>query len=195
MPNIGDILAIIAYKGFYTISAPLYRNRYTKMIKGYLRLVVMNALSDRKLSGYELKKQIEKNTGTWKPSYASIYPLLEKLLSEGLASYKAEGRSKVYYLTSEGKKKLPEMNKGKNTLADSMNEAVNAFGKIIDPKEKEFITEVFNSIRQGKLPFSEFNPELGEFRAAVFNAHSKGKDKKKVKSILKKAIGEIRSIK
>ena len=34
------------------------------MMAGYLRLIVMKTLLNRKLSGYDLIKQIEKDTGT-----------------------------------------------------------------------------------------------------------------------------------
>ncbi|MBI2653024.1 helix-turn-helix transcriptional regulator, partial [Candidatus Woesearchaeota archaeon] len=54
------------------------------MMAGYLRLIVMKTLANRRLSGYDLIKQIEKDTGTWKPSFGSIYPLLKKLLKERL---------------------------------------------------------------------------------------------------------------
>ena len=69
------------------------------MMSGYLRLIVMKTLANRRLSGYDLIKEIESNTGTWKPSFGSIYPLLEKLLKEKLVDFKVEGRKKAYFLT------------------------------------------------------------------------------------------------
>ena len=66
------------------------------MMSGYLRLIVMKTLANKKLSGYDLTKQIEKDTGTWKPSFGSIYPLLEKLLKEKLVDVEIEGRRKLY---------------------------------------------------------------------------------------------------
>lgn len=70
------------------------------MMSGYLRHIVMRTLAGGKLSGYGLTKAIEKSTGTWKPSFGSIYPLLEKLLKEKLVDFEVEGRKKVYFLTS-----------------------------------------------------------------------------------------------
>ena len=164
------------------------------MMAGYLRLIVMKTLSNRKLSGYDLTKQIEKDTGTWKPSFGSIYPLLEKLLKEKLVEVEIQGRKKLYFLTKEGKKHLNIIDKSKNTLVDKLIATWNAFGKITDRREMSFMLEVFNSLKKGQLPFKELNPELNEFRATIFELYSTGKDRKKVKSVLKETIKKLKRI-
>ena len=164
-------------------------------MKGYLRLMVMKTLSDRKLSGYDLTKEIEKQTGTWKPSYGSIYPLLDKLLKERFVKVKAEGRKKIYYLTKEGKKNLSIIDNTKNILADKLIAHWKAFGKITDKKETEFMLEVFNSLKKGQIPFKELNPELHDFKTVIFDLYSKDKDTKKIKSIIREAIIKLRNIK
>ena len=165
------------------------------MMAGYLRLIVMKTLLNRKLSGYDLIKQIEKDTGTWKPSFGSIYPLLEKLLKEKLVEVEVSGRRKLYFLTKEGKKHLSIIDKSKNTLVDKLIATWNAFGKITDRREMNFMLEVFNSIKKGQLPFKEFNPELNEFRATIFELYSTGKDRKKVKTVLRNTLKKLRAIK
>lgn len=162
---------------------------------GYLRLIVMKTLANRRLSGYDLTKQIEKDTGTWKPSFGSIYPLLEKLLKEKLVEVEAQGRKKVYFLTAEGKRHLQAIDKSKNTLVDGLIAAWKAFGKITDRREMEFMLEIFNSLKKGQLPFKELNPELNEFRATIFELYTSGRDKKKMKSILKGTVKKLRAIK
>ena len=164
------------------------------MMTGYLRLIVMKTLSNKKLSGYGLIKQIEKDTGTWKPSFGSIYPLLDKLLKEKLVQVEAQGRKKVYSLTNEGKKHLVLIDKSKNELVDKLIATWNAFGKITDKREMNFMLEVFNSIKKGQLPFKELNPELNQFRANVFEAYSSGKDRKKIKSVLSETVKKLKSI-
>lgn len=164
-------------------------------MKGYLRLIVMKTLTGGKLSGYSLIKQIEKNTGTWKPSFGSIYPLLEKLLNERLVDVEAQGRKKVYFLTREGKKHLVVIDRTKDTLIDKLIATWNAFGRITDKREMGFMLEVFNSIKKGQLPFKELNPELNEFRATIFELYSKGTEPKKIKTILKSTIRKLKSIK
>ena len=165
------------------------------MMAGYLRLIVMKTLSNKKLSGYELIKQIEKDTGTWKPSFGSIYPLLEKLLKEKLVDFKVHGRKKLYFLTNEGKKQLVIIDKSKNTLVDRLIATWNAFGRITDRREMSFMLEVLNSLKKGQLPFKELNPELNEFRATIFELYSAKKDSKKIKSVLKGTIKKLKSIK
>lgn len=162
---------------------------------GYLRLIVMKTLANRKLSGYALIKQIEKDTGTWKPSFGSIYPLLEKLLKEELVEVEVQGRKKLYFLTQEGKKHLGIIDKSKNTLVDKLIATWNAFGKITDKREMGFMLEIFNSLKKGQLPFKEFNPELNEFRATIFELYTTGKDRKKIKSVLKQAVKKLKAIK
>ena len=164
------------------------------MMAGYLRLIVMKTLSNRKLSGYDLIKQIEKDTGTWKPSFGSIYPLLEKLLKEKLVEVEVQGRKKLYFLTNEGKKYLGVINKSKNTLVDRLIATWNAFGKITDRREVGFMLEIFNSLKKGQLPFKELNPELNQFRATIFELYSKGKDRKKIKVVLRETVKKLRTI-
>ncbi len=165
------------------------------MMTGYLRLIVMKTLLNNKLSGYDLIKQIERNTGTWKPSFGSIYPLLDKLLKEKLVQVEAVGRKKLYYLTNEGKKHLALIDKSKNTIVDKLIATWNAFGKITDKRDRNFMLEVFNSLKKGQMPFKELNPELNEFRATVFDVYSAGKDTKKVKLVLKETVKKLKSIK
>ena len=164
------------------------------MFSGYLRLMVMKSLSSKKLSGYGLIKEIERETGSWKPSFGSIYPLLERLRRNRLVQYDVQGRKKVYYLTKEGRKQLPLIVKGKNEIVDRMMGAWNAFSRIIDAKDRAFMLEVFTSMKQGQLPFREINPELSQFRGTVFNVYKKGKDRKKIRAILRKTVKELNSL-
>jgi len=161
---------------------------------GYLRLIVMKTLANRKLSGYDLIKQIEKDTGTWKPSFGSIYPLLEKLLKEKLVEVEVQGRKKLYFLTNEGKKHLKIIDKSKNTLVDKLIATWKTFGKITDRREIGFMMEIFNSLKKGRLPFKELNPELNEFRATIFELYTSGKDKKRMKDILKGTVKKLKAI-
>ena len=165
------------------------------MMIGYLRLIVMKTLANGKLSGYDLIKQIEKDTGTWRPSFGSIYPLLDKLLQENLVEVEIQGRRKLYFLTIEGKKHISILDKRKNTLIDSLIATWNAFGKITDKREMNFMLEVFNSLKKCQLPFKELNPELSEFRATIFELYSIGKNRKKIKHTLKETIKKLKSIK
>ena len=62
------------------------------------------------MSGTEIIEEIEKQTGSWKPSPGSIYPLLAWLQKKGFTEElpKDESGFKRYYFTEEGKKFLEQ---------------------------------------------------------------------------------------
>ena len=76
-----------------------------------------------------------------------------------------------------------------------MTTAWKTFGKITDKNEANFMQEILSCLRKNQLPFKEINPELNQFRAAIYDSYSKGKDRKKIKTILRKTITELNSIK
>ena len=78
------------------------------------RYALLGLLSLRPMSGYDLKKQIERTTTHfWKEDIAQIYPMLKQLEAEGLATStaeKQEGRPerRIYALTDQGWEALRE---------------------------------------------------------------------------------------
>jgi DNA-binding PadR family transcriptional regulator len=88
--------------------------RHTAMVpKGFIRYHVLEALSEKPMSGSELMDQIEKHTGgTWKPSPGSIYPLLSYLQdNEYIKELPTDNGLKRYELTPTGKTLLEEQAK------------------------------------------------------------------------------------
>jgi DNA-binding PadR family transcriptional regulator len=86
--------------------------RHTAMVpKGFIRYHVLNALSEKPMSGSELMGQIEQRSvsGFWKPSPGSIYPLLAYLQdSSYIKELPTENGMKRYELTENGKLLLKE---------------------------------------------------------------------------------------
>lgn len=76
--------------------------------KGELALAVLSLLEDGPKHGYEIMKELEERShGLYRPSAGSIYPILQQLLDQDLASAKEEdGGKKVYELTKSGKETL-----------------------------------------------------------------------------------------
>ena len=76
--------------------------------KGLLRFLVLKMISEKPMSGAEIVEEIEKQTGTWKPSPGSIYPLLASLQKKGFTKElpKNELGFKRYSYTEEGKRFL-----------------------------------------------------------------------------------------
>ncbi len=78
--------------------------------KGFIRYHVLQALSEKPMSGSELMEQIEKHTGgNWKPSPGSIYPLLSWLQDNSyIKELPTENGLKRYEITQSGKELLEE---------------------------------------------------------------------------------------
>ena len=88
--------------------------RHNAMVpKGFLRYRVLEALSQKPMSGSELMDEIQKNTGgNWKPSPGSIYPLLAFLQDNAYVNeLPTENGFKRYELTQSGKVLLEDQTK------------------------------------------------------------------------------------
>ena len=79
--------------------------------RGLLRFLVLKHLVLKPMSGAEIVKTIERETGgKWKPSSGSIYPLLAGLQEKGFTqeSSPVESGTKHYSLTDNGKEFFKE---------------------------------------------------------------------------------------
>jgi len=73
--------------------------------RGDMRPIVLSALAEKPMHGYEIIRQLEDKThGWWRPSPGSIYPMLQMLEEEGVVTSTEVDGKKVYELTAEGKK-------------------------------------------------------------------------------------------
>lgn len=73
-----------------------------------LEFIVLGVLGKQSLTGYDIKKVIEKGVGVfYKASYGTLYPLLSRLTEKGFLTVKEEangGRQKKYYeVTAKGR--------------------------------------------------------------------------------------------
>jgi DNA-binding PadR family transcriptional regulator len=81
--------------------------------RGDVRSAILALLDDRPMHGYEMIQELEERTGgRWRPSAGSIYPTLQLLEDEGLATAEEVDGRKVYSLTDSGKKEAPERTEG-----------------------------------------------------------------------------------
>ncbi|PCH75944.1 MAG: PadR family transcriptional regulator [Flavobacteriaceae bacterium] len=97
--------------------------------KGTLSFLVLNAISRKELYGYELIEIIKKSTAI-EIAEGTLYPLMNRLKKEGLATSKwVEQESgiprKYYTLTSEGKITLKQMRNYWNELQESITKITN----------------------------------------------------------------------
>ncbi len=78
------------------------------------KYAILGILSFGSQSGYDIKKKIEANTSNfWSESYGQIYPILKRLVSEGLATQSIEPQvgkpdRHVYMITDKGLKELQQ---------------------------------------------------------------------------------------
>ena len=165
------------------------------MLRGFLKIVVLKAISESPKSGYSLMKYVEDNIGS-KPSPGSMYPLLEKLESEKLISVKTKGRAKEYTITAEGKKRLSLIEEKRAECMANVAENMKLMETLTGEKQG-IHAEAFKAIRKGELPLKELNPELDKFRSQLFRLMKSGKLKTKreeIKKILAKAQKELKTV-
>lgn len=81
------------------------KGRTVGVPRGLLRFLVLKMLSEKPMSGTEIIEEIETQTGSWKPSPGSIYPLLSWMLKKGFTKElpRDERGFKRYCYTEEGK--------------------------------------------------------------------------------------------
>lgn len=97
--------------------------------KGTLSFIVLNAISKKELYGYELIEIIRETTAI-EIAEGTLYPLMNRLKKEGLATSKwVEQESgiprKYYVLTEEGKSTLEHMKTYWNELEKSIKKLTN----------------------------------------------------------------------
>ena len=82
------------------------KSRTVGVPRGLLKFLVLKMINEKPVSGAEIVEEIEKQTGSWKPSSGSIYPLLARLHKKGLTKELPtdELGFKRYTFTAEGKK-------------------------------------------------------------------------------------------
>ena len=156
--------------------------------RGLLRFLVLKMLSEKPMSGTEIVEEIQKQTGSWKPSPGSIYPLLSWMSKKGYTKElpRDEWGFKRYCYTEEGKRFLEQqievakdfMNKIE-FLAPMLVGGLNLEGnnkKLLQPKESaKKLMKSFISLRQNLDNVSE-------------------KDAKEISEILEESSGKIEKI-
>lgn len=102
------------------------------MRRGFLRFYVLKLISksETPISGYTLMKRIEEETGFWRPSPGSIYPLLASLEKEGLIVHRRQDDKKLYSLTPAGMEKLKLAQQAKDEVMRGVRQSIHIFGEL-----------------------------------------------------------------
>ncbi len=92
--------------------------------RGFSRFYVLNLLKEQQLTGKEIIESASKaSSGMWKPSPGLVYPLLGRLLQEGLIEEIASGK---HVITNKGRDVLNDL----SSIQDVMKKQLDVLMKI-----------------------------------------------------------------
>jgi len=135
--------------------------------RGFLKYYLLKLLSEEPLTGYGLMKRIEEETGFWKPSTGSVYPLLQALEEQGWVTQEGEAERKVYKLTEAGHKALAEAHHAKEELLDGLQRAFEIFRRVFGVEEVEPVHSRLRSLLRGESLGSDRIPKALQSRVVL----------------------------
>ncbi len=106
-----------------------------RMRRGLLKSYVMKLLASGEKSGYDIMHTIKHETGFWKPSAGSIYPLLQSLEEAGLIQHRTEERKKLYSLTEKGRSAAAQVTEAGEEVEESINRSISVFNSVFGSEE------------------------------------------------------------
>ncbi len=168
-------------------------------MRGHLKPVILTLLEKENLTGSELIKRIEQKVN-WKPSFGSVYPLLDNLVKEGCAVKISDANNKkrkIYVLTKKGQKEAGRKQDEQKELADALLK-VHVIMKSLYDMDINMDVEILEEFKKGKIPFSEIHEESMALKAELFRLMKNNglkKNKNKIQSILNEAINKLKKIK
>ena len=140
------------------------------LFKGYLKLLVLAILDKGPMHAYGIIKELEKSSG-FKPSPGALYPILKRLLREGLVEAEPGGHetpgTRLYKITSKGREFLDAR---KSELDEAMR-VVRSWRRFQEIKGYRVfhvvdeILDVVNTLDEKKL--SELRKLIAEFELNV----------------------------
>jgi len=143
---------------------------------GNLGFAVLGLLGQAPLSGYAIIKRL--GQVGWTPSTGSVYPLLESMRAKGLVSAAAQGRSKVYSITSSGRKELASLASSRDERVERMVGRIRSICPAIDKR---------SGLANGRL-----EAELAELRRGAIAAIAAGVSPERISGALREAKARIR---
>lgn len=166
------------------------------MRRGFLRFYVLKLISQSEdgLSGYDLMKRIEEETGFWRPSPGSIYPLLASLEAAGRLVHQAVGDKKVYRLTAAGEEALAKARAVREEARAGIRRSMRVFSRLFDAQGEA--PDPFSSPPPpDALPDPLRKPvrALHHLLAAVLSRRLSKAEANEIAEILKHTIEELRA--
>lgn len=107
--------------------------------KGLLRYYILHKIAQKPIHGYEIIQDIDSKTeGAWRPGAGSLYPILKKLVSEGLIKAEPEpseeATRRVYQITPKGVESLAHAKEMFTNFQQRFGSLRRLFIELIDPE-------------------------------------------------------------
>ncbi len=107
--------------------------------KGLLRYYILHKIAQKPIHGYEIIQDIDSKTeGAWRPGAGSLYPILKKLVSEGLIKADPEPSNeatrRVYQITPKGVESLAHAKEMFANFQQRFGSLRRLFIELIDPE-------------------------------------------------------------
>ena len=124
------------------------------MNRGFLRLYLLKLIGEAPtgISGYSLMKRIEEDTGFWRPSPGSIYPLLAALEEAGWIDHRVEKDKKVYSLTAKGRDGLARAHAAKEEAMEGVRRSIRVLGELFGQEMEAELTAHLEQIHRRVPP-------------------------------------------
>jgi DNA-binding PadR family transcriptional regulator len=147
--------------------------------KGLLRYYILHKIAQKPIHGYEIIQDIDSKTeGAWRPGAGSLYPILKKLVSEGLIRAEpepsAEATRRVYQITPKGVESLVHAKEMFANFQQRFGSLRRLFIDLIDPenlatffvdgsnRQFQMAQEMLES-KQNKIPAADLEYILREY--------------------------------
>lgn len=143
-------------------SGPLVRPTLPFLGKGGFRMLVLRALIERPMYGYELIKALEDRfQGFYRPSAGAVYPALRSLQRQGLVAVRGSERRKTYHITAKGKAYLRDQR-------EEMHRQFESFQAAVGPERAALLREIRETGRLLMPNLRSITPrQAAELRKAV----------------------------
>jgi DNA-binding PadR family transcriptional regulator len=164
--------------------------------RGHLKFYVLRLLSEQRRTGYGLMKAIETETGFWRPSAGSLYPLLATMRESGLICEveEPEGTSR-WQITDEGRATYAQATESRQELLDSMRRSLVVFAKVFDAAAIESFADRLMTWQEGHPDFRTLGPLFMDLHDALWSLPPlSGEQEIQVREILRDAITAVEGI-
>ena len=141
-------------------------------------------------------KAIETETGFWKPSAGSLYPLLSAMHEAGLIREvdEPDGTSR-WEVTAEGSDTYTQAEETKRELLDNMRRSLVVFAKVFDAQPLESLAELLTSWQDTRSDFHVMGPLLAELQDVLWDLPPLSSDlEAQAQTILRDAIAGFERI-